>query len=175
MEQHDEVPKIPVFPARPGSLFSFSDHRSTHDRYRPSSTLFNADGVSISDAGRPPTGDGRGRRLRSRNTSRTRSRIMDRGRTDYASYFTHTARPSKGSNRFGFGGRGNGDQLSLRRYLSSMYEPPQFEVEQRTREQESIPPRTGKGGGYLGEKAQTSTRRRATIATHIFLALLFTG
>ncbi len=89
-------------------------------------------------------------------------------------HISHTAWPSRASNRFGFGGRDEGDQLSIRRYLSSVYEPPRFEVEQGTREQESIPPRMAKGGEYLGEKAQTSMRRRATIAIHIFLALLFT-
>jgi hypothetical protein len=100
---------------------------------------------------------------------------MDRGRGDYATYFTHTARPSRGSNRLGFGARGDGDQISIRQYLSSVYEPPRFEMEQQIREEESVPPRTAKDGEFLGDRAQTTSRRRAIIFVHILLAMIFTG
>jgi hypothetical protein len=192
MEHQDEVSKIPVFPTKPGSLFSYSDRRSVasvppQDRHghghKQSATFFNADGVSISDVGlpRPPTATGTGGgRFRSRPTSRRRSRIMDRGRNEYASYFTHATRPSKGSSRrWNFLDRGGvdgyGEQASIRENLASVYEPPHFEVERRIQEGESISPRTSPDGLYVPEKVQTRNGRLGTIFMHVLLGLLFTG
>jgi hypothetical protein len=71
------------------------------------------------------------------------------------------------------------DQASIRRYLSSVYEPPHFEVEQRLRnvvEERATEVRSG-GGEFdeENEKARSWNRRRLTAFVHLFLGLLFTG
>ncbi len=73
------------------------------------------------------------------------------------------------------------DQASIRRYLSSVYEPPHFEVEQRLRnvvEERAKEARSGSGDGEFdeeNEEARFWNRRRVTAFVHIFLGLLFTG